>query len=81
MDLELNQSDLDFRTEVREWLEANVPAEPLPSMDTAEGFEAHRAWEAKMAADRMSVVSWPEEYGGRDCGLTGWVLFEEEYYG
>ncbi|HJE90020.1 MAG TPA: acyl-CoA dehydrogenase family protein [Dietzia timorensis] len=80
MDLELNQSDLDFRTEVREWLEANVPAEPLPSMDTAEGFEAHRAWEAKMAADRMSVVSWPEEYGGRDCGLTGWVLFEEEYY-
>lgn len=80
MDLELSPSDLDFRAEVREWLEANVPAEPLPSMDTAEGFEAHRAWEATMAADRMSVVSWPEEFGGRDCGLTRWLLFEEEYY-
>lgn len=80
MDLELEQSNLDFRAEVREWLAANVPAEPLPSMDTAEGFEAHRAWEATMAGARMSVVSWPHEYGGRDCGLVNWVIFEEEYY-
>lgn len=80
MDLQLDQANEEFRQEVRSWLEANVPAEPLPSMDTAEGFEAHRQWEATMAEARMSVVSWPEEYGGRDCGLTNWVIFEEEYY-
>lgn len=80
MDLQLDQANEEFRAEVRSWLEANVPAEPLPSMDTAEGFEAHRQWEATMAEARMSVVSWPEEYGGRDCGLTNWVIFEEEYY-
>lgn len=33
-----------------------------------------------MADARMSVVSWPEEFGGRDCGLVNWVVFEEEYY-
>lgn len=33
-----------------------------------------------MAADSMSVVSWPKEYGGRDEPLLHWVIFEEEYY-
>ena len=27
-----------------------------------------------------SVVSWPEEYGGRSLGLFEWIVFEEEYY-
>jgi hypothetical protein len=34
-----------FRAEARDWLAAHVPAGPLPSLDTAEGFEEHRAWE------------------------------------
>ncbi len=29
---------------------------------------------------RWSVVSWPEEYGGRGAGLFEWLIFEEEYY-
>jgi hypothetical protein len=29
---------------------------------------------------RWSVVSWPEEYGGRGAGLLEWLIFEEEYY-
>jgi alkylation response protein AidB-like acyl-CoA dehydrogenase len=52
----------------------------LPSLDSAEGFAAHREWEAKLAAARYSVVSWPEEYGGRGASLIEWVIFEEEYY-
>src|SRR5699024_9473381 len=36
--------------------------------------------ERTMADARMSVVSWPEEFGGRDCGLVNWVVFEEEYF-
>lgn len=80
MDLLFDAAADEFRTEVRSWLAEHVPAQPLPSMDTAEGFEAHRKWEATMAADRMSVVSWPEEYGGRDVPLLHWVIFEEEYY-
>ena len=33
-----------------------------------------------MADDRWSVVSWPEEYGGRGVGIFEWLIFEEEYY-
>ncbi|GAA4680900.1 acyl-CoA dehydrogenase family protein [Gordonia humi] len=80
MDLLFDDAAQAFRIEVREWLAANVPDQPLPSMDTAEGFEAHRAWEATMADARMSVVSWPAEFGGRDASLLHWVIFEEEYY-
>jgi alkylation response protein AidB-like acyl-CoA dehydrogenase len=27
-----------------------------------------------------SVVSWPQEYGGRGAGVFEWLIFEEEYY-
>jgi alkylation response protein AidB-like acyl-CoA dehydrogenase len=80
MDLTFSAEDEAFRREARAWLEAHVPADPLPSFDTPGGFEAHRAWERTMYEDRWSVVSWPIEYGGRDRGLFEWLVFEEEYY-
>jgi alkylation response protein AidB-like acyl-CoA dehydrogenase len=69
-----------FRAEARAWLAEHVPATPLPSLETRAGFAAHRAWEAELAADRWSVVSWPERYGGRGADLMRWLVFEEEYY-
>ena len=80
MDLSLSDSERAFQAEVREWLAANVPPTRLPSMDSAEGFRAHQEWEAKLAEARLSVVSWPHQYGGRDASLVEWVIFEEEYY-
>ncbi|MFC9438452.1 acyl-CoA dehydrogenase family protein [Nocardia sp. NPDC057030] len=80
MDLEIDQATQEFQAEVREFLAANQPAQPLPSMDTKTGFEAHRAWERTLADARLSVVAWPAEYGGRDASLLEWVLFEQEYY-
>ncbi|MEU9038753.1 acyl-CoA dehydrogenase family protein [Streptomyces sp. NPDC048352] len=69
-----------FRAEARDWLRARVPARPLPSLETGEGFAAHREWEAQLHADRWSVVSWPEEYGGRGADIERWLVFEEEYW-
>lgn len=80
VDLELDQHSQTFRAEVRAWLAENVPDKPLESFDTAAGFEQHREWEKRLADARLSVVSWPEEFGGRDASLLEWVLFEEEYY-
>jgi len=80
MDLDFTPAEEAFRAEARTWLRAQVPATPLPSLETKEGFAAHRAWEAQLAADRWSVVSWPEEYGGRGADIVRWLLFEEEYY-
>ncbi|MED6327459.1 MAG: acyl-CoA dehydrogenase family protein [Actinomycetota bacterium] len=80
MDLDFTSAQLAFRDEARAWIADHLPAEPLPAMDTPEGFERHREWEGVLYEDRWSVVAWPEEYGGRDAGLVDWLLFEEEYY-
>ncbi|MGI5374664.1 acyl-CoA dehydrogenase family protein [Streptomyces sp. CA-251387] len=80
MDLTHSAADEAFRAEARAWLHAHVPPDPLPSLETEEGFAAHRAWETGLAADRWSVVNWPTRYGGRDATLVQWLLFEEEYY-
>ncbi|MFE9133009.1 acyl-CoA dehydrogenase family protein [Streptomyces sp. NPDC007355] len=80
MDLDFSPADDAFRAEARAWLAAHVPAVPLPSLETEKGFAAHREWERILAADRWSVVSWPEEYGGRSSSILRWLIFEEEYY-
>ncbi|MFI9803770.1 acyl-CoA dehydrogenase family protein [Streptomyces sp. NPDC052301] len=80
MDLAFTAAEDAFRAEVRTWLAAHVPVHPLPSLETAEGFAAHREWERTLSADRWSVVSWPEEYGGRGASVVQWLIFEEEYY-
>ncbi|MGW6211886.1 acyl-CoA dehydrogenase family protein [Streptomyces sp. NPDC055109] len=80
MDLTPSPADEAFRAEARTWLGAHAPTVPLPSLETEEGFAAHRVWEAELAADRWSVVSWPAAYGGRDADLMRWLAFEEEYH-
>jgi len=76
---EFTEAEEAFRAEARAWLREHNPGR-LPSMDTPDGARLHREWEAELAAGGWSVVSWPKEYGGRDAGLTEWVIFEEEYY-
>lgn len=68
-----------FRAEVRDWLAGHVPSGPLPSMDTAAGFERHREWERVLAAARLSAVTWPAAYGGRDATLTEWLVWAQAW--
>ncbi len=80
MDLTETEDEKSFRAEARQWLQANVPATPLPSFDTAEGFELHRQWEGLLFEAGWSAVSWPVEYGGRGADYLKWLIFEEEYW-
>ncbi|WP_019031676.1 acyl-CoA dehydrogenase family protein [Salinispora arenicola] len=80
MNLDLDDEARTFRAEVRSWLTANAPTTPLPPMDTADGDAAHRAWERHLAQARLSVVSWPTAYGGRNVPPLHWLIFEEEYH-
>ena len=79
MDLRFTESEEAFRAEARAWLSANVPHD-LPSGDTREGFALHLDWERALFDAKWAVVSWPEEYGGRQASLIEWLIFEEEYY-
>jgi alkylation response protein AidB-like acyl-CoA dehydrogenase len=80
VDLRYSPAQRAFRAEARAWLEVHVPRRPLPSFDTREGFEAHRAWERRLHAGGFAAVNWPREYGGRGCDLLEWLIFEEEYW-
>lgn len=81
MDLSYTAAQRAFRAEVRAWLAANVPQQPLAHFDaSAEGFEAHRTWERTLASGGWGMVTWPEQYGGRGLDLIQWLIFEEEYY-
>jgi len=80
MDLRYTADEQAFRDEARAWLTEHVPAEPLPSFDTEEGFALHREWERTLHGGGWSAVSWPVEYGGRGADYIKWLIFEEEYY-
>ena len=80
MQLAFTEQQQAFRSEIRAWLKANVPAEPLSTFDTEEGFQQHREWEATLNQGRWGMVTWPEALGGRGCDLIEWLIFEEEYY-
>ncbi|HKS98260.1 MAG TPA: acyl-CoA dehydrogenase family protein [Rugosimonospora sp.] len=79
MDLTDSPREAEFRAQARDWLRANVPAPPLPSGDTREGFARHVEWERRLYEAGYAVVSWPRRYGGRDASLWEWLAFEEEY--
>ena len=79
MDLELAPRYVDFRDECRTWLAEHHPGR-IASMDTPDGFEEHRQWERVLFDGGWSVPAWPTKYGGRDCDLIEWLIYEEEYW-
>ena len=69
-----------FRAEVRAWMEAHVPKEPLVTLECREGYDSHVEWERTLASGNWGMVTWPEPYGGRGLDLIQWLIFEEEYF-
>jgi alkylation response protein AidB-like acyl-CoA dehydrogenase len=80
MDLTFDDATEDFRAEVREFLAAHRDEFPTKSYDCAEGFEQHRRWDKVLFDAGLSVIAWPERFGGRDATLLQWIAFEEEYF-
>lgn len=80
MDLVFTPQQQAFRAEVRAWLAAHVPAQPLLTLECREGFEQHVAWERQLASGNWGMVTWPAAYGGRGLDLVQWLIFEEEYW-
>ena len=80
MNLEYTPEQQAFRAEVRAWMEAHVPKEPLVTLECREGYDQHVEWERTLASGNWGMVTWPEAYGGRGLDLIQWLIFEEEYF-
>src|SRR5262249_61175575 len=80
MDLNFDDATLAFQAEVRDFLAKNKESFPAKSYDSTEGFEQHRHWDKVLFDAGLSVITWPEKYGGRDASLLQWVVYGEEYF-
>ena len=71
-----------FRKEVREWLEANVPADIKHPLDSAhtdrETFLWSREFRKKLGAKGWLYPTWPKQYGGGGLKAEDDVVLQEE---
>lgn len=71
-----------FRTELRDWLSANLTDELLAARRPAgrdnAAIELLRRWSATMADAGWAAVSWPREYGGRGATVLEQLVYTEE---
>ncbi len=82
MNISFTSEQARFREEIREWLAENlsVDNQKPATMDTPEGFEEHRQWEKQLFEGGWAVPHWPAEFGGKDCSIIEWLIYEEEYW-
>ena len=83
MDLTYPPEAEAFRTEIRTWLEENLPDGWFDddfTMGDEERAAFNRAWPAKMTEGRWFCASWPSEYGGRGLSTMESVVLAEEFH-
>lgn len=83
MDFSYSPSELEFRDEVRAWLQENIPGDfgseawPKPE-DPEELRKVTFDWMKKLYEGRWAGIDWPEEYGGRSASPIEVFIWLEE---
>ena len=94
MDIDLSPEYTEFRAEMREWIEANVPAglkelanwgwQPVAGGRRGGGRLQAMAdpifhtWEERLADAKLICATWPPEFGGRGWDAVRFAVFNEE---
>jgi alkylation response protein AidB-like acyl-CoA dehydrogenase len=71
----------EFRTEIRGWLDAAVPAEWAGSHETLTPERAQQIqmdWDRELHRSGWAGIAWPGEFGGRGLGSLEELIFYEE---
>ena len=82
MDFRFTQQEEQFRAEVRDWLDENLPDGWL-GIDREEQFDA-RFWDVttsmarKLADKGWLTMAWPKEYGGQARSVVEQAIFQEQ---
>ncbi|HEX4244610.1 MAG TPA: acyl-CoA dehydrogenase family protein, partial [Acidimicrobiales bacterium] len=82
MDLSYPPEAEAFRSEIRSWLQENLPdgwGKPDFSMTRDEKKAFNRDWTDKLRAGGWICASWPVEYGGKGLSLMESVVLNEEF--
>jgi alkylation response protein AidB-like acyl-CoA dehydrogenase len=82
MDLTYPAEAEAFRTEIRAWLEENLPGGWFDedfSMTPEERRKFQEEWTQKLFDGGWICASWPEEYGGKGLSIMENVVLNEEF--
>src|SRR5438094_6875485 len=87
MDFAFTAEDDAFRTELRSWIDENLPAfnkewgdEP-PSdarTRTERAMQKRKAWQHRLNEGQWAAINWPVEWGGREATIMQNVIYSEE---
>ncbi len=78
MDLNFTADQEAFRTRLRTWLEANVPAEPAAFTSYDDEVAFLTQWQRRLHAGGWCGLSWPRECGGAGAGVVEQAIYNEE---
>ena len=80
MDLTYPEEAEQFRTEIRAWLQENLPSDWNDRERTPEEkAEFSRHWNSKLFEGGWICASWPTEYGGKGLTTMQNVVLHEEF--
>ncbi|MEZ5238418.1 MAG: acyl-CoA dehydrogenase family protein [Microthrixaceae bacterium] len=82
MDLSYPPEAEEFRTEIRTWLEDNLPEGWFDEgfeMDPEEKKRFNEQWTHKLHEGGWICATWPEEYGGKGLSTMEGVVLAEEF--
>ncbi|MGH9030222.1 MAG: acyl-CoA dehydrogenase family protein [Acidimicrobiales bacterium] len=84
MDFAITEEDEDFRSELRSWLDVNLPEfaasgeigdETNPDRRT---MARRQAWQRRLNEGRWAAINWPREWGGREATVMQNAIYAEE---
>ena len=80
MDLRDNPEEADFRSELRAWLDANLPEERRGWRGGAQRFDDsfYRDWSRALYDAGYAGLTWPKEYGGAGAPYSYQAIYLEE---
>ncbi|MET0850839.1 MAG: acyl-CoA dehydrogenase family protein [Candidatus Rokuibacteriota bacterium] len=86
MDFAFSAAEEDFRSDLRGWLERELPLHRVkwPATDDEftlhpdRSFDACLAWHKRLHAGGWVGIAWRREYGGRGASLVEQMIFQEE---
>jgi len=81
VDLSYSAEESSFRSEVREWLDANLPTDIRDKVVNYHGLskDDYLRWHRILAAKGWSVPHWPVEWGGTGWDITQRYIYDEEF--
>lgn len=83
MDFSYTSQEEQFRLELREWLENNLPEGWLEGtfkmpVNQEELGQFLRNWQRKLSEGRWAAIAWPEQQGGRNATLMEEIIYHQE---